>query len=75
MITRPFGAQVGLSSRLLRVSRRSSLPSGRITPMLNMPPLITMNAIRSPRGDQTGAAVAAVAEADPLRRAAARSIT
>src|SRR5690606_22492640 len=54
MITRPFGAHVGPSSRNEAVSRRSSLPSARITPMWKRPAFCLVKAIRSPRGLQTG---------------------
>jgi hypothetical protein len=54
MITRPFGLQVGPSSRNDAVSSRSSLPSVRITPMWKRPAFCLVKAMRSPRGDQTG---------------------
>ena len=52
--TRPLGAQVGPSTWKPSARIRSPQPSGRITPMEKLPPLILVKAIRSPRGDQTG---------------------
>ena len=54
MITRPFGAQVGPSLWKPVVRMRSPEPSGRITPIENLPPDCLVKAIRSPFGDQTG---------------------
>jgi hypothetical protein len=53
-ITRPFGDQVGPSSIKLSVRILSSLPSGFMTPMENLPFKLLTNAILSPRGDHTG---------------------
>src|SRR5215831_1929221 len=54
--TRPLGAHVGPSTRKPLASMRSPPPSGRITPMPKLPPVILVKAIRSPRGDHTGVA-------------------
>ena len=54
--TRPFGAQVGASTKKPRANKRSPLPSTFITPMKNSPRYILVKAIISPRGDHTGVA-------------------
>src|SRR3954468_200011 len=43
--TRPFGAQVGPSTRKPLASMRSPLPSGRMTPMPKLPPVILVKAM------------------------------
>ena len=53
------------------VSSRSSLPSGRMMPMWNSPPLIISERDQVAARRPGRAAVAAVAEADPLRAPAA----
>ena len=52
--TRPFGAQVGPSSRKEAVNNRSAEPSVRITPMWKRPAFCLVKAMKSPLGDQTG---------------------
>src|ERR1700712_5256052 len=51
--TRPLGAQGGPSSLPPDEISLSPEPSGRITPMVKVPPTRRVKASRSPRGDQT----------------------